>query len=197
MKKIYLLSLIPLYAICFISTSCSSKKARADEPEQEASLTNKELIARGEHLVQIMGCNDCHSPKKMGPKSPEVIPELLLSGFPADRPIVQLDKSIIEKGFAIAYPDMTAMAGPWGMSFAGNLTPDKTGIGNWTEAQFKKAITEGKYKGLDASRMLLPPMPWINYTKLTDEEVHAVFTYLKSLKPVKNIVPAPIPPQNL
>jgi hypothetical protein len=144
-----------------------------------------------------MGCNDCHSPKKVGPKGPEIIEELLLSGYPSDRPVVTFDSKLIKEGFAMFYPDLTAAAGPWGISFAANLTPDETGIGNWSEEQFKKALTEGKLKGLDGSRTLLPPMPWVNYISLTDEEIHAVFTYLKSIKPVKNIVPNPISPDKM
>ena len=95
------------------------------------------------------------------------------------------------------YPDLTAAAGPWGITFAGNLTPDETGIGNWTEEQFAKAFTEGKSKGLDNGRMLLPPMPLENYKDMKAEDVSAIFSYLKSLTPVKNVVPAPIPPDNM
>ena len=80
---------------------------------------------------------------------------------------------------------------PGVVSFAGNLTSDETGIGNWTEEQFKKAITQGKYKGLDNSRPLLPPMPWPQFSMLNDADVKAIYTYLKSTKPVRNVVPAP------
>lgn len=162
------------------------------EPVQEQSAENE--IERGEYLVGIMGCNDCHSPKRMGERGPEIIPELLLSGYPSDRPVVNFDSELIKEGFAMFYPDLTAAAGPWGISFAGNLTPDETGIGNWTEEQFKKALTQGKLKGMDDGRMLLPPMPWVNYVNLKDEDIHAMFSYLKSIDPVSNVVPAPVPP---
>jgi hypothetical protein len=95
------------------------------------------------------------------------------------------------------YPDLTAAAGPWGVSFAANLTPDETGIGNWTEEQFKKAMTQGKFKGLDGSRTLLPPMPWTNFQTLSNDELHSIFAYLKSIKPVKNVVPNPITPDKM
>jgi hypothetical protein len=88
--------------------------------------------------------------------------------------------------------DLTSAVGPWGQSFASNLTPDGTGIGNWKEEQFIKAIREGKYKGLDNTRPLLPPMPWVAYKNLTDDDLKSIFAYLKSLPPVKNAVPAPI-----
>ena len=118
----------------------------------------------------------------------------MLSGYPGDRPIIKFDAPLIKEGFGMFYPDLTAAAGPWGVSFAGNLTPDDTGIGNWTEEQFKKAITEGKSKGLDSGRMLLPPMPWQGFASLKDEDVNAIFMYLKSIKPVRNIPPSPVSP---
>ncbi len=159
--------------------------------------TQEDIIVRGKYLVETMGCHDCHSPKKMGPNGPEIIPELMLSGYPSDRPIVKFSDPMIKEGFAMFYPDLTAGAGPWGVSFAGNLTPDPTGIGTWSEEQFKKALTEGKFKGLEGTRMLLPPMPWFNLTELKDEDVSAIFAYLKSIKPVKNVVPAPVPPDQM
>lgn len=154
----------------------------------------EQIIKHGAYLVKIMGCNDCHSPKRMSPNGPEIIPDLLLSGYPADRPIVTFKDSLIAQGYAMFYPDLTAAIGPWGMTFAGNLTPDDTGIGTWSEEQFVKAFTEGKFKGLDQSRNLLPPMPVENYKDMKKKDVLAIFHYLKSIKPVRNIVPAPIPP---
>lgn len=104
---------------------------------------------------------------------------------------------MIKEGFGMFYPDLTAAAGPWGISFAANLTPDQSGIGTWTEEQFKKALTQGKFKGIDGARTLLPPMPWFNYTVLKDEDASAIFAYLKSINPVVNVVPQPIPPDQM
>lgn len=178
--------------------SCSQSDNKAGETSKPAVTASEEdMVKQGEHLVQIMGCNDCHSPKRMGPKGPEIIPELMLSGYPSDRPIASFDGKLLKSGFAVFYPDLTGAAGPWGISFAGNLTPDETGIGGWTEQQFGKAIREGKWKGMDGSRPLLPPMPWFNYTNLTDQEVKSIFAYLKSIKPVRNLVPLPVPPDSL
>ena len=191
------LVLVPIFlAVCI--SACSDSNQNPSEDLSQVKATPKESsVEHGKYLVEIMGCNDCHSPKRMGANGPEVIPELLLSGFPSDRPIVKFDIDLIKEGFAMFYPDLTAGAGPWGVTFAANLTPDETGIGNWTTAQFKKALTEGKYKGLDGGRMLLPPMPWFNYINLTDEDVNAIFAYLKSITPVKNLVPSPITPDNM
>ncbi len=181
--------------ITSIIYSCSSEVKSAEElTAQNSELTDQDLVIKGKYLVNIMGCHDCHSPKKIGPNGPAIIPELMLSGYPQDRPIPSFDLDAFEKGFSMMNQDLTAAAGPWGISFAGNLTPHATGLGNWTEVQFKKAITQGKYKGVDGNRMLLPPMPWINYKKLKDDDIKAIFTYLQSIKPVENIVPQPIQP---
>jgi hypothetical protein len=121
----------------------------------------------------------------------------MLSGYPADRPLGKVEKEAIKNGWALFNSDLTVGIGPWGATFAANITSDESGIGNWTEEQFKRALTQGKYKGLEANRMLNPPMPWTNYVNMTDEDVHAVFQYLKSTKPVRNLVPAPITPDKL
>ncbi|SFS92173.1 Cytochrome c [Zhouia amylolytica] len=177
--------------------SCADNQKKAKEYLAVDEESPEKIIERGAYLVNAMGCNHCHSPKKMGPNGPEMIPELMLSGFPSDRPIVKFNDTLIKSGFAIFYPDLTATAGPWGVSFAANLTPDDTGIGTWTESQFKKAFTEGKLKGLDNGRMLLPPMPWQDFKHLKDEDIHAIFKYLKSIKPVRNIVPPAVTPDNM
>lgn len=194
-KKYFLLILFISVAGLFSCTQSDKSSNSTNSPV--ADTATEDLVKQGEHLVQIMGCNDCHSPKRMGPNGPEIIPELMLSGYPSDRPVASFDKKLLQSGFSVFYPDLTGAAGPWGISFAGNLTPDETGIGGWTEQQFAKAIREGKWKGIDGSRPLLPPMPWFNYTKLTDKEVSSIFSYLKSIKPVKNLVPMPVPPDSI
>lgn len=197
LKKTFIYVLAAFSAVfCIESCSNENKQANTTPPAAPAPKPEDE-VSRGQYLVGIMGCNDCHTPKRMGANGPELIPELLLSGYPSDRPVVKFDSKLLKEGFAMLYPDLTAGAGPWGVSFAGNLTPDETGIGNWTKEQFKKALTEGKFKGQDGGRMLLPTMPWANYINLKDEDLSAIFAYLKSIKPVKNIVPAPITPDKM
>ena len=177
--------------------SCTETAQEASESPTPYSPNPEDIVKHGEYLVTIMGCNDCHSPKAMGPNGPEVIPELMLSGYPSDRPVVSFDNPMLKEGFAMFYPDLTASAGPWGVSFAGNLTPHATGIGTWTEEQFKKAITQGKFKGLDEGRMLLPPMPWFNFKHLKDDDVHAIFMYLQSIPPIDNAVPEAVSPDKM
>jgi hypothetical protein len=186
--------LIPLLALLILlSIGCASPEPPASVAPQ-AEPTQEKVVARGKYLVGIMGCHDCHSPKIMGPQGPYPDPERLLSGHPANEPLPPLDENA-NPGWAQLTMGLTAAHGPWGTSFAANLTSDATGIGNWTEEQFNRALKKGLYKGLEGSRPLLPPMPWQNFANIKDEDLHAVFTFLKSTKPVENLVPAPLPPQ--
>jgi hypothetical protein len=148
----------------------------------------------GEHIVAIAGCNDCHTPKKMGPSGPEDNMDLSLSGQPSAMPEIDINRQEIEsKGVALT--NMTQWIGPWGVSYSANITPDTTtGIGNWTEDQFIYCIRKGKYLGSPQGRNLLPPMPWQSIGKMTDGELKAVFAYLQSIQPIHNIVPQPQPP---
>lgn len=163
---------------------------------QVKPITKDSLIKKGEYLVTIMGCNDCHTPFKMGPKGPEKDMDRILSGHPDFIPVSKFDTGT-SKNWVLFGMTGTAMIGPWGSSFAANLTSDATGIGNWTEAQFRKVFKEGKFKGLDNNRPILPPMPWENYVNMRDEDISAIFAYLKSTKPVHNIVPQHISPDKL
>lgn len=149
------------------------------------------LVSRGDYLVNTIGCDDCHSPKKMGPKGPEVIADLRFSGFQQNGQLPKVNAEEIKKGFTLFSPDFTATVGMWGVSYAANISSDATGIGNWTEENFIRAMRHGKLKGIESSRPLLPPMPWVNYSKLTDTDLKAIFAYLKTTKPVENIVPGP------
>ena len=177
-------------AITVTVISCTGDKAKTIG---KAAISNDSLIKRGAYIVNASGCDDCHSPKKMGPQGPELDMERRLSGFPASRPFPKYDSNVVKNGLIMFNEDLTSSAGPWGVSFAANLTSDETGLGNWSEAHFFKAIREGKFKGLDGSRSLLPPMPWQNFRNMKDEDVKAIFAFLKTTKPIKNVEP-PIKP---
>ena len=87
----------------------------------------------------------------------------------------------------------TAFAGPWGVSFTANLTPDpETGLGKWTEEMFIATMKTGRHEG--KGRPVLPPMPVQIIAALGDEDIKSLFAYLQSLPPVKNRVPQPIDP---
>lgn len=170
-------------------TGCNNSKTNTTISAPAPDSTQR--VLRGSYLVSIAGCDDCHSPKRMGAMGPEIIPELRLSGYPSSRPIQKPDSNVVKQGWAMLGPDMTNAVGPWGMSFAANLTSDYTGIANWSEANFITAIRKGKLKGLEGSRNLLPPMPWVSYKNMTDEDLKSIFAFLKTTKPVENVVPAP------
>ncbi len=151
-------------------------------------------IKWGEHLATVGGCGDCHTPKKMTPKGPEPDNSLMFSGHPAQMPPPDIDRKEIEKKGLAVTQTLTAWVGPWGISYAANLTPDATGIGGWTESSFITALREGKYKGLPSGRALLPPMPWEFFKSMSDDEIKAMFAYFKSVKPINNLVPQAAPP---
>lgn len=163
----------------------------------QISLDNTEaLIKKGEYLVTIAGCGDCHTPKIMGKQGPEPDPNHWLGGHPASMKLPKINKGELSS-WVLFNMTNTAAVGPWGVSFSGNISSDESGIGKWTEEQFFTAMREGKYKGLKTARPLLPPMPWPNYIQMTDQDLRAIFAYLKSTKPVKNVVPEPITPDKL
>lgn len=152
-------------------------------------------VARGKYLVDFGGCHDCHSPKVMTPMGPVPDTTRLLSGQPADEKLAKVPLEYIapDKWAAVTNHHFTAWAGPWGISFARNLTPDvTTGLGSWSEDMFIKTMRTGKQMG--EGRPILPPMPWPQVGSLTDDDLKAVFAYLRSVKPVENAVPDPIPP---
>jgi mono/diheme cytochrome c family protein len=167
----------------------------ANRPAAPKPVSDETLVKTGEYLVTIMGCADCHSPKKFTDKGPVPDMDRFLSGYNEAEKLPPYDRNVVKDGqWAMFTGQMTGIAGMWGVSFAANLTPDETGIGNWTLEQFSKAMRQGRYRGLDNTRMLLPPMPWQQYARVKDDDVKAIFAYLKSLKPIKNTVPMPIPP---
>ncbi|HLT80700.1 MAG TPA: hypothetical protein VKZ86_06695 [Cyclobacteriaceae bacterium] len=177
--------------------ACQTPGGKKPVTTSGADITNDttEMIQRGAYLVTIGACHDCHSPKVMTPEGPAVDTARLLSGHPSAQPVPDIPKDAQQ--WVLFDMGLTAFVGPWGVSFSANLTPDDTGIGNWSFEQFETAIRRGKAKGLETNRALLPPMPWEMYRHLTDEDLRSIFVYLKSIKPIDNPVPAPIPPNRL
>jgi hypothetical protein len=89
----------------------------------------------------------------------------------------------------------TAWAGPWGVSFTANLTPDpETGLGKWTQRNFIETIRTGRHMG--RGREVLPPMPIMVYNNFTDDDLAAIFAYLQTIPAIRNRVPEPLPPAN-
>ena len=144
-------------------------------------------IERGKYIVSTSACHDCHTPTKMGPNGPEPDMDRMLSGHPESLKITKGPK-LEMPWMATASATFTAWSGPWGISFTANLTPDNlTGLGQWTEQMFIDTIRKGKHMG--TSRDLLPPMPWPVYRNFTDDDLKAIFAYLKTIPAMKNHVP--------
>lgn len=132
----------------------------------EAGHAQDAQVKRGQYLVTLGGCNDCHTP-----------------GYFFGKPDMARFLGGSEVGFEI--PGLGVFHGP-------NLTPDpETGLGTWSLDQIAAAITKGQRPD---GRELAPIMPWHAFAKLTAQDVRAIAVYLKSLKPVKNKVPGPFGP---
>jgi mono/diheme cytochrome c family protein len=164
----------------------------AEKPATEASAS---MVSRGKYIVMTSACDDCHTPKKMGPNGPVLDMSRLLSGHPESEKLPPPPVLPAGPWMAVASWDLAAWSGPWGVSFPMNLTPDEnTGIGSWSEETFVKAIRTGKHMGV--SRPILPPMPWEIYKNWTDEDLKAVYAYLRTIPPIKNHIPDPVLPPN-
>lgn len=152
-----------------------------------------EDVERGRYLVSVLGCHDCHTPLKLGPQGPEPDMERALSGHPEGLELgapPSLDAGWMWAGNATN----TAFHGPWGVSYARNLTSDEeTGIGFMNADLFAASLRSGKHFG--AGRPVMPPMPVQAYRHLTDEDTRAVFAYLMTTKPIKNRAPESVPAQ--
>lgn len=158
----------------------------------QAATAGADELARGGYLVNGFGCGDCHTPLKEGAKGPE--PDLArgLSGHPQGMALPPAPKAQGPWLWGGAATN-TAFHGPWGVSYAANLTPDaRTGIGSWTAEQFIAAMKTGRHVG--AGRPIAPPMPWRALGTLTEADLRAMFAYLKSRPAVPNAVPEPKAP---
>ena len=150
-------------------------------------------IERGAQLVRTMGCNDCHTPWQMGPRGPEPDMTRALTGHPSDLVMPAPPKLPPGPWIGVTAATNTAWAGPWGVSFTANLTPDRdNGLGQWTEDMFIQTMRTGRHEG--KGRPLLPPMPYWMIGALGDDDIKALFAYLQSLPPSTNKVPQPIDP---
>jgi hypothetical protein len=118
-------------------------------------------VKRGEFLVTVAGCADCHTPHDKG------------------QPLEGMN-----------FGGGMIFDGPWGSAATANLTPDPSGIPYYDEALFLQAMRTGYVK----ARPLNPIMPWHIYRNMTDEDLKAIFAYLKTLKPVKHVVDNTEPP---
>lgn len=123
--------------------------------------TSIDPVQRGQYLVEISGCTDCHTPQERG----QPVAGMTFAG-----------------GFELK--------GPFGDVTSANITPDATGISYYDENTFLQAMRTGKV----GARALNPIMPWIMLRNMTDDDLKAVFAYLRTLKPIHHRVDNALPP---
>lgn len=196
MKSSFRILVIFVSVVFLALTIAGCMSTKQKDAEESYSVSQ---IQRGRQLVAASNCSDCHSPKIETPEddlTPD--PERLMSGHPEGTPLPDLPyQNIGAEGWeSVVYTtDMTVWVGPWGVSFSANLTPDHdTGIGNWTPRMFIMAMRIGKHMGI--GRDLIAPMPWEEYANYNDDDLMAIYAYLRTLQPIRNRVPVPIPPDD-
>jgi hypothetical protein len=192
-------SLIPTAAataIALASTLVLIHAGPAAAAEPVAKSATKRLspqAERGRYLVSTSGCHDCHTPFKMGEKGPEPDMSRALSGHPESLEMPPAPALPEGPWLVVSSATNTAIAGPWGVSFTANLTPDAdTGLGSWTARDFKATFRTGKRMG--RGREVLPPMPIPVYNNFTDADLEAIFAYLQTVPAIRNRRPEPRPP---
>jgi hypothetical protein len=160
--------------------------------QSTAAPPSDDKVARGKYIVSTSGCHDCHTPWKVGPNGPEPDMTRALSGHPQDMKLSP-PPVVPEPWVMVAAATNTAYAGPWGISYTANLTPDaETGIGKWTLRNFVDTIRSSRHLG--RGRDVLPPMPVQVYRNWTDADFEAVYSYLRTVPAIKNQVPEPVAP---
>ncbi|MCU0407281.1 MAG: diheme cytochrome c-553 [Ignavibacteriaceae bacterium] len=188
--------LVFVYLSLFFVSAIALLVGCQSQPEK-TEITDQQIIERGEFLVTAGGCDDCHTPKNFGPKGPELDMTRRFSGHPEGTPIPPVDTTLLHQWAYLSH-DLTMAVGPWGVTFSANLTPDnETGIGTWQPEMFINAMKTGKHLGVADGRPILPPMPWQSVARLSEEDLKAMFMYLKTLPAVKNKVPNPMPPGSI
>jgi mono/diheme cytochrome c family protein len=122
-----------------------------EKPFNEGMMSDK--LKKGFYLATIAHCMECHTP------------------FAPSGAGVDFQNSLGKGG--------REFPGPWGVSTARNITSSKSaGIGDWSDAEIKRAITQGVRK--DGSR-LKPPMGYPFYAKMTDGDLDAIVAYVRTV----------------
>jgi hypothetical protein len=184
-------SLYPWIPLVLGAVVCVVGLARA-MPQVASSLPSKGA-ARGLYLTNATGCGECHTPKI--PSDVGLVPDLTrqLSGHPAQPRLPPAPRIDGGPWVLLGLATGTAWSGPWGTSFAANLTPDKdTGLGKWTERIFIDAMRTGRHMG--QGRLILPPMPVQAIGQFDDDDLSSIFAHLHSLPALRNPVPDPLAP---
>jgi len=149
--------------------------------------SQSDMVQRGKYLVDAVGaCGHCHTPRA----GAEYDMAMYLAGHSANASYPRYNFGMMQQGiFLLTSPQLSAFSGPFGTSFASNLTPDKeTGLGEWTEEMFIGSMRTGHHQGVESNRKILPPMPTKHYAQMSDADLKAIWAYLRTIEPVKNEV---------
>jgi mono/diheme cytochrome c family protein len=183
-------AVVALSTVAWLAAPAPAQSATTDGAKAGGT---SEKLARGKYLVTIAGCSDCHTPLKMGENGPEPDMSRMLSGHPEGMALPPAPTLPAGPWLVTVAATNTAWSGPWGVSYTANLTPDpETGLGKWTLRDFMGTLRTGRHMG--RGRAILPPMPIPMYKHFTDQDMDAIFSYLRTIPAVKNRVPEPLPP---
>jgi len=174
-RNLLFLCMAVLFVGAVIALSINSVESQSD------------MVQRGKYLVDAVGaCGHCHTPRA----GAEYDMAMYLAGHPANASYPRYNFGMMQQGiFLLTSPQLSAFSGPFGTSFASNLTPDKeTGLGEWTEEMFIGAMRTGHHQGVESNRKILPPMPTKHYAQMSDADLKAIWAYLRTIEPVKNEV---------
>jgi hypothetical protein len=189
LRHISIFASLSVAAVALSGAGCSKSASPAANAAAQT--------ARGRQLVTMGGCHDCHTPMKFDPEIGMPVPDMtrMLSGHPEGAP--DPVSSVAGHDAAVIGPTFTSFKAPFGIVYTANLTPDPdTGLGSWTEEMFLRAVRTGRHMGGNG-RPILPPMPWPNVGMQTDDDIKAIFAYLRSIPAIRNDVPAPKVPEEV
>ena len=165
MRKVLSIAATLLMTIVAVYFSSCNNETAVQSNSNEDSL--KQVVARGEYLAyHVAGCMDCHSQRDF----------TKYSGPPAPGS---------EGGGGMLFGPKFGLPG---MIYGKNITSDTaTGIGSWTDGEILRAMTQGISKKGDT---LFPIMPYPNFNRMAKSDLMSIIAYIRTLKPIKNTVPA-------
>lgn len=133
---------------------------------------NRGQVERGEYLVELLGCGACHT-----------------DGALIGEPNMQLRLAGSATGIAFTSPLDDDNPG---VAYPPNITPDiETGIGDWSDMQIANAIRAGIGRHMIRH---ITTMPWPGYSQISDDDIEALVSYLRSIEPVAHRVPERVTP---
>jgi mono/diheme cytochrome c family protein len=192
MKRSLIYAAVLATATAFAAIVGDTAPAFAQGTNARTAAPEADKVVRGRYLVTTSACHDCHTPWHEGANGPEPDMSRMLSGHP-EKLVLPAPPKPEGPWIISAAATMTAWSGPWGVSYTANLTPDpETGLGKWTQRNFIEAIRTGRHMG--RGREVLPPMPIQVYRNFTDADLEAIYAFLRTIPPIRNRVPEPLPP---